>query len=39
MKGDKERALQAGCDDYLSKPLSLNELKEKVNRLVVKNEK
>jgi CheY-like chemotaxis protein len=30
MKGDSERTLDAGCDDYMSKPIRRNQLLEKV---------
>lgn len=30
MIGDKERALEAGCDDYLSKPIDLSMLVQKL---------
>jgi len=30
MKGDKDKALAAGCDDYLVKPLDEDELMEKI---------
>ncbi|MGJ3238375.1 MAG: response regulator [Anaerolineae bacterium] len=31
MKGDKERALAAGCDDYITKPINLQELASKLD--------
>lgn len=34
MKGDRERALQAGCDDYLAKPVSPRELGRRVQKLI-----
>ena len=30
MKGDREQALDAGCDDYVSKPINLSELARKI---------
>ena len=32
MHGDRERFLAAGCDDYLSKPIQILELLDKVNQ-------
>ena len=34
MSGDAERALQAGCDDYLTKPVNEDLLFAKIKRLV-----
>lgn len=31
MKGDEERAIQAGCDGYLTKPISIKEFLNKVD--------
>jgi CheY-like chemotaxis protein len=32
MIGDRERALEAGCDDYLPKPINLRELANKLEK-------
>ena len=34
MAGDRERALQAGCDDYVTKPIELPRLLEKMTVLL-----
>ena len=36
MAGDRERALQAGCDDYDTKPVDLPRLLEKMEKLLGK---
>jgi len=36
MKGDRERCLEAGCSDYLSKPIEPEELIAKVNQYLLK---
>lgn len=32
MLGDRERALEAGCDDYITKPINLQELAVKLDQ-------
>lgn len=32
MAGDQEKALEAGCDGYLTKPVSANQLRDSVNQ-------
>lgn len=32
LPGDRQRALEAGCSDYVTKPINLKELVETVNR-------
>lgn len=38
MKGDRERCLEAGADDYISKPVNIDELLKAMNGLI-KNSK
>ncbi|MBN1202045.1 MAG: response regulator [Anaerolineae bacterium] len=35
MRGDRERFIAAGCDDYLPKPISMTELLDIINKHVV----
>ena len=37
MLDDREKALEAGCDDYDTKPIELERLLEKIGRLVKSN--
>jgi two-component system, cell cycle response regulator DivK len=34
MAGDRERAYQAGCDEYDTKPVDMNRLMEKINKFL-----
>lgn len=34
MSGDRERAMEAGCDDYDTKPVELSRLLEKIDSLI-----
>jgi len=34
MSGDRERVIQAGCDDYISKPYNIGELLGKVKKIL-----
>ena len=37
MKGDEEKAFEAGCDEYLVKPVGLKNLREKIAKYIADN--
>jgi len=37
MSGDRERAIEAGCDDYVSKPINVSDLLVKITTLLAAN--
>ena len=34
MKSDMDKAIQMGCDDYITKPISMSNLKEKIEKFL-----
>ncbi|MCK5822716.1 MAG: response regulator [Bacteroidales bacterium] len=34
MAADRENSLKAGCDDYISKPINIQEFLEKINNFI-----
>ena len=39
MKGDKEKAIESGCDAYLSKPINTRELPEVIAEMLLQRQK
>lgn len=39
MEGDREKAMEAGCDDYDTKPVEIERLLEKIEALIKSNNK
>jgi two-component system cell cycle response regulator DivK len=37
LPNEKNKCLEAGCDDYLTKPISMNELYKMINKYLKKN--
>ena len=35
LKGEKEKSLEAGCDDYITKPIDKNNLVELINKYLM----
>jgi DNA-binding response OmpR family regulator len=39
MSDDRKKAFEAGCDEYIAKPLDREELTKKINKLLVQETK
>ncbi len=39
MKGDREKAMEAGCDGYISKPINIHELPDQIKSYLKENKK